>query len=93
LQAYATFRAGITAFKQNDLIGAGQLLERTATQFPSTMHGSAAVQYLLALSTGSPPEAACGAAEAFLDAVNQQYLAYWDYGTANPERTVFTLCR
>jgi len=93
LQAYATFRAAITAFKQNDLIGAGQLLERTATQFPSTMHGSAAIQYLLALAGGAPPEAACGAAETFLDAVNQQYLTFWDYGSANPERTVFSLCR
>ncbi len=93
LQAYATFRAAMTAFKQNDLIGAGQLLERTARQYPSAMHGSVAIQYLLALTGGAPPEAACTAAETFLTAVQSQYVAFWDYGTANPERNIATLCR
>lgn len=93
LQAYAVFRAAISEFKQSDLLGAGRLLERAATQYPDTMHGSAAVEYLIALDRGSPPEEACSAAERFLDVFRTQYVAFWQYGYANPERTVFTLCR
>jgi len=93
LQAYATFRAAIAAFNQNDLIGAGQLLERTAIQYPATMHGAAAIEYVIALSAGASPDAACTAAESLLDGYRDQYVAFWDYGTANPERNVFTLCR
>lgn len=93
LHAYAVFRAAISEFKQSDLLGAGRLLERAATQYPETMHGSAAVEYLIALDRGAPPEEACTAAERFLEAFQTQYVGFWDYGYANPERTVFTLCR
>ncbi len=93
LRAYSTFRAGIAAFRQNDLVGAGQLLERTATQYPSTMHGTAAIQYLVALTGGATPEQACTATETFLDTFRAQYVEFWNYGYANPERSVFTLCR
>ena|GEM_PF-2039832 len=93
LHAYAVFRAAISEFKQSDLLGAGRLLERAATQYPETMHGSAAVEYLIALDGGAPPEEACTAAERFLDAFRTQYVEFWNYGYENPERTVFTLCR
>ncbi|MGE3960703.1 MAG: tol-pal system YbgF family protein [Dehalococcoidia bacterium] len=93
LQAYATFRAALSAFRLNDLLGAGSLLERAATQYPQTMHGSAAIEYLIALQGGATPEDACSAAENFLDAMREQYVAFWNYGYANPERNVFGLCR
>ncbi len=93
LHAYSTFRAAIAAFRLNDLLGAGSLLERAATQYPQTMHGSAAIEYLIALQGGATPEEACSAAEGFLDTMRAQYAAFWNYGYANPERTVFGLCR
>lgn len=93
LEAYSTFRAAISAFRQSDLIGAGRLLERAATQYPETMHGSAAVEYLIALQDGDTPEEACSAAEVFLGTFAAQYAAFWNYGTENPERTVADLCR
>ena len=93
LQAYSTFRAALSAFRLNDLLGAGSLLERAATQYPQTMHGSAAIEYLIALQNGAPPEDACSAAENFLDTMREQYVAFWNYGYENPERTVFGLCR
>lgn len=93
LQAYSTFRAAIAAFRQNNLLGAGRLLERAATQYPTTMHGSAATHYLAALAGGETPERSCEAAETFLQVIGSQYNAFWDFGYANPERSVFTLCR
>ena len=57
------------------------------------MHGSAAIEYLIALQNGAPPEDACSAAENFLDTMREQYVAFWNYGYENPERTVFGLCR
>lgn len=93
LQAYSTFRAGLSAYRQGDLLDAGQLLERTATSYAPTMHGRAALEYLVSLSGGSPPELACTAAERYLDTVAEQYNAFWNYGTENPQRTVTTLCR
>ena len=93
LRAYATFRSAIAALRQDDFVAAGQLLERAATQYGATMHGAAATEYLAALSGGATPEQACTSAETFLDQFRAQYVEFWNYGYANPERSVFTLCR
>ena len=57
------------------------------------MHGLAAQDYLLAVAEGRSTGEACSAAEQILDTMRAQYVAFWDYGYANPERSVFTLCR
>ena len=69
------------------------MLERAATQYAATMHGAAATEYLVALSGGATPEQACTSTETFLDQFRAQYVEFWNYGYANPERSVFTLCR
>lgn len=93
LQAYATFRAAISNFRLDQAVSAVALLGQTVDRFPATMHAAAASQYLAGLDEGNDPAGACARAEAFVDSFRNDYVAFWNFGYANPERSVFTLCR
>lgn len=93
LQAYSLFRAGLSAQREGDPAESTRHLERAALQYPGTMHGSIAARYLSALDEGGSASQACAATEAFIASFQGLYVDFWDYGSANPERTVFSLCR
>lgn len=93
LQAYSTFRAAIAAYQLGNEDRGIDLLVQVIEGYPNTMHRQAAEEYLLAVVDGNSAGAACGAAEQILDTMRARYVAFWDYGYANPERNVFTLCR
>jgi hypothetical protein len=93
LHAYSLFRAGLSAQRSGDASEATRLIQRAALQYPGTMHGSIAAQYLSALDAGDSVSQACAAIESFVSSFQALYVQFWDYGTANPERTIFSLCR
>lgn len=93
LHAYSLFRAGLSAQREGNSTEATRLLERAALQYPGTMHGSIAARYLSALDEGGSASQACAATETFIASFQGLYVAFWNYGSANPERTVFGLCR
>jgi hypothetical protein len=93
LQAYSLFRAGLSAQREGNSTESTRLLERASLQYPGTMHGSIAARYLAALDEGGSAAQACAATEAFISSFQGLYVDFWDYGSANPERTVFSLCR
>ncbi|MCK9487000.1 MAG: hypothetical protein M0R73_09955 [Dehalococcoidia bacterium] len=93
LRAYSTFRAALAAGRAGDVTESLVLLGRAATEYPDTMHGSIAAQYLAVVGEGATASQACSAVEIYIEAFQAQYVEFWEYGTANPERNVFTLCR
>lgn len=93
LRAYSTFRAALASYRLGDQDRGLDLLVQAIERYPGTMHGLAAQDYLLAVAEGRSTGEACSAAEQILDTMRAQYVAFWDYGYANPERSVFTLCR
>jgi hypothetical protein len=93
LQAYALFRAGVASFRLGQEQAAIDQFVAVIERFPGSHHDIATQAYLVAaLETGSP-DAGCAAAETSLNPFASQYRASLDYGSANPERTIFTLCR
>ncbi len=93
LQAYSMFRAALAAERSGDTAQSLMLLGRVATEYAGSMHGSIALQYLQALDGGATPGEACSAAEQYIESFQALYVSFWDYGSANPQRSVFTLCR
>ncbi|MPZ99848.1 MAG: hypothetical protein GEU80_11035 [Dehalococcoidia bacterium] len=92
LVPYAYFRAALAARGQGDGATTRELLE-LAAEHDDSMHGTAAALYLRQLERGDANPAACSAVERFLDQFRSQYLDAWDYGYANPEHSISTLCR
>lgn len=93
LHAYSTFRAAVASYRLGDPNRGLELLAQTVERYAGTMHAGAAEAYAVAVTGGSSAGEACSAAEQLLDQARAQYVAFWDYGHANPERNVFTLCR
>ena len=93
LHAYSTFRAVVASYRLGDPNRGLELLAQTVERYAGTMHAGAAEAYAVAVTGGSSAGEACSAAEQLLDQARAQYVAFWDYGHANPERNVFTLCR
>lgn len=93
LQAYSLFRAALTAERSGDDDQALAFLESAVSRHPATMHAAAAEAYGTALEDGASSAEACDATEALLDTFQPLYTQFWDFGTSNPERAVFTLCR
>lgn len=93
LQAYATFRAAVALFRLDQPASGAALMAQAADRFPGTMHAAAAAQYVAGLDSGDDPVGACARAEAFVDGFRAEYVDFWNFGYANPERSVFTLCR
>lgn len=93
LQAYSTFRAALAAERSGDSSRSLALLRQAADDYQGSMHGSIAEAYLEAIEGGATPGEACSTAEIFIESFQGLFVQFWDYGSANPQRTVFTLCR
>lgn len=93
LRAYSTFRAALAAGRAGNVNESMALLARTAAEYPGSMHGSIAAEYLKAVQEGASPGDACSTAEIYIESFQALYVQFWDYGSANPQRSVFTLCR
>src|SRR5690606_20033395 len=92
LVPYAYFRAALAARGQGDGATTRDLLEQAA-EHDDSMHGTAAALYLERLVRGDDAPAACSAVERFIEQFRDRYLEAWDYGYANAEHSITTLCR
>ncbi|MEX2372171.1 MAG: hypothetical protein WD800_00055 [Dehalococcoidia bacterium] len=94
LQAYSLFRAALAAEQMGNLVEWVALVQRAVDEQGDTLHGEAAAVYLEDLQDEeSSPQRACSVAEAYIEQYREAYEALWDFGSANPERGIFTLCR
>lgn len=93
LRPYSYFRAALASHRAGDNQGFLDLLDQAVEGYEGTMHGSAAAVYREAIRNGNTPEIACTAMESYVGTFQGLFNQFWNFGTANPERTVFTLCR
>ncbi len=93
LVPYALLRAGLAALRGGDSSGALLLLAQAVSGHESSLHGIAAATYLAALTGGKTPPEACSAMETYLQTRAADFARAWDYGFANPEHSITSICR
>lgn len=93
LVPYALLRAGLAALRGGDSNGALLLLAQAVSGHESSLHGIAAATYLAALTGGKTPPEACSAMETYLQTRAADFARAWDYGFANPEHSITSICR
>ncbi len=92
LSAYALFRAGLAAQRQQDEPGLLALLDQTVDSFGRTLHGQVAAIYREGLRTDTAPGLICSAIEQFVRAQESRFRSIWNYGPHNPAHGIGELC-
>jgi len=91
LVAYATFRAGIAAYRDGDATGGFELMTAAGRE-SSLLHGLAAAAVSEVLGSGQSLDAGCQVARLALAERRDEYIAIWDYGYDNPSHSIDALC-